>query len=227
VLESTTGLRAPRCLKVETDADGIALWTEAVDTVEVPPLQLAEALGRFALNVVEPADWFARAILRDRLANDEGRGGWSALTTCRELPAELRNLCGQLWVDRAMVMDELDRLPHQVIHGDAHPLNLLCRSGRDVVAADWEQFGSGPVGFDLAYLLHSTDGPVTELLGAFQAGSLERWPTAVVRRGTVLVSAVTLVARAAWSLAQVERGDHLERLVRQADLVAEAVRQAS
>jgi hypothetical protein len=227
VLESTIGLRAPRCLKVETDADGIALWTEAVETVEVSPVESAAALGRFALNDLQPAEWFARGILRDRLANDEGRGGWSALADCSELPADLRTVCGRLWVDRALVMDELDRLPQQVIHGDAHPLNLLCREGTDVVAADWEQFGSGPSGFDLAYLVLSTDSPVTDLLTAYQAGSRELWPVEVVRRGVVLVAAVTLVARAAWSLSRPEPGDHVERLVRQGDLVTEAVRQAS
>ncbi|MEU4193775.1 aminoglycoside phosphotransferase family protein [Kribbella sp. NPDC026611] len=223
LLESTLGLRAPRCLKVETDPAGIAVWTEAVDTTDLEPMELAEALGRFALNALEPAPWFARGILRDRLANDEGRGGWSALASVPALAPELRQVCGQLWERRADVMTELDRLPQQVIHGDAHPLNLLRRTGREVVAADWEQFGTGPVGFDPAYLALSTDHPVTEVVGGYQAGSGGLWPVEVVRRGVVLVAAVTLVARAAWSLGQPEPGDHLERLVQQAEVVAEAV----
>jgi hypothetical protein len=222
LVETTIGLRAPRCVKVDHDPDGITVWTVAVEASEVETGELATALGRFELNELKPADWFARGILRDRLANDEQRGGWAPLASAQELPDELRQSCQELWVRRTDVMAELDALPQQVIHGDAHPLNLLRQDGDDVIATDWEQFGFGPLGFDLAYLLLSTDCPIDELLTAYQRGSAFAWPTNVVRRGTVLTAAVTVVARAAWSLGQPDPGDHLDRLVRLAEVVAEA-----
>jgi hypothetical protein len=225
--ELSAGLRAPRCVKVDTDPDGITLWTEAVESAEVGPVELADALGRFALNELEPADWFARAVLRDRLANDESRGGWAPLATAPELPAELRVLCELLWARRSEVMAEFDELPHRIVHGDAHPLNLLRRDGDHVVAVDWEQFGIGPLGFDLGYLLLSTDHDLEELVIAYQEGSAARWPAALVRRGAVLTAAVTVVARAAWSLGQPDPGDHVERLVRLSSIVDEAVNHAS
>jgi hypothetical protein len=225
LVETTTGLRAPRCVKVEHDPDGITLWTVAVEPDEVEPAELATALGRFALNRLGPAEWFARGILRDRLANDERRAGWTPLASARELPAELRRQCHALWVRRMDVMAELDRLPQQVIHGDAHPLNLLRREGDDVIATDWEQFGFGSLGFDLAYLLLSTDCAIDDLLAAYRDGSAATWPTDLVRRGTVLIAAITVVARAAWSLGQPDPGDHLDRLVRLSEVVAEATLQ--
>lgn len=222
LVEETVGLRAPRCVKVDADPEGITVWSVAVEPSAVEPAELATALGRFGLNQVEAAEWFARRILRDRLANDERRGGWAPLGSAGELPDELRRSCLELWVRRADVMAELDALPQQVIHGDAHPLNLLRREGDDVIATDWEQFGFGPLGFDLAYLLLSTDCTLEELLTAYQDGSAAAFPPALVRRGTVLTAAVTVVARAAWSLGQPDPGDHLDRLVRLAGVVAEA-----
>src|SRR5689334_15833473 len=78
VLEWTKGLRAPRTVKVESDPDGITLWIEAVEPGPVSVDEAAAALGRFGLNQVEPASWFARRILRDRLDDDAAHGGWAA-----------------------------------------------------------------------------------------------------------------------------------------------------
>ena len=100
---------------------------------------------------------------------------------------------------------------------DGLVVNLLRRDGDHVIATDWEQFGFGPLGFDLAYLLLPTDCSIDELLTAHQHGSTSTWPTTVVRRGTVLTAAVTVVARAAWSLGQPDPGDHLDRLARLAE----------
>jgi hypothetical protein len=49
----------------------------------------------------------------------------------------------------------------------------------------------------------------------------------LVRRGAVLIAAVTLVARAAWALARPDPGVHIERLVRLSAVVDEAVSHAS
>ncbi|MFF0268750.1 phosphotransferase [Kribbella sp. NPDC004536] len=227
VLEWTKGLRAPRAVKVETDPDGITLWTEGVVPGPVSVDEAAAALGRFGLNRVEPANWFARRILRDRLDDDAAHGGWAGCATADVLPADVRRLCGELWTRRTDVLRELDRLPHQLVHGDIHPPNLLRRDGDDLIAVDFDQFGIGPLGFDLGYLLQSTRAPIAELVAAYQAGSSEAWSAADVRRGAVLTAAITLVARAAWALTQPDPGEHLERLVAQTPIVDEAVRHAS
>ncbi|WP_328322817.1 aminoglycoside phosphotransferase family protein [Kribbella sp. NBC_00382] len=226
VVERSVGLRGPRCVKVESDPDGVTVWSAAVSEVSFEPAELALALGRFGLNEFEPAEWFARRILRDRLAGDERDAGWARLVLEDRLPAGLRRDCGVLWERRDELMDELDRLPQQVVHGDAHPVNLLGREGDEVMAVDWEQFGIGPLGFDLGYLVASTEAAIDVLLPAYQSGSRSSWPDDAVRRGAVLTAAITVVARAAWSLGQVEPGDHIERLCRLAQVVEEAARQA-
>ncbi|TCC05241.1 aminoglycoside phosphotransferase family protein [Kribbella soli] len=227
LLELTVGLRAPRCVKVDSDPDGITLWTDAAQPTPLTSSDAAAALGRFALNRLEPADWFARRILRDRLADDQQHGGWAALETAEVLPADVRRSGHQLWSHRSEVMSELDRLPQLLVHGDAHPPNLLRTDGDDVIAVDWDQFGVGALGFDLGYLLQFTPTPIADLVAAYQAGSAATWPADLVRRGAVLVAAVTLVARAAWALDQPDPGVHLERLIDLSAVVDEAVSQAS
>ena len=226
VLEWTKGLRAPRAVKVESDPDGITLRTEAVEAGPVSVAEAAEAIGRFGLNRVEPASWFARRILRDRLDDDAAHGGWAGCATADVLPADVRRLCQELWNRRTDVLLELDRLPHQLVHGDIHPPNLLRRDGDDVIAVDFDQFGIGPLGFDLGYLLQSTRAPIDELVEAYQEGSSGAWQAADVRRGAVLTAAITLVARAAWALTQADPGEHLDRLVAQPSIVDEAVSHA-
>jgi Ser/Thr protein kinase RdoA (MazF antagonist) len=227
VLEWTKGLRAPKCLKVESDPDGITLWTEAVDPAPVAVDEAAAALGRFGLNRLEPADWFARRIMRDRLDDDAAHGGWAGCATADVLPADVRRICHDLWIRRRDVMTELDNLPQVVVHGDIHLPNLIRRDGDDVIAVDFDQFGIGPLGFDLGYLLQSTRGSADELVAAYQSGSAAAWSAADVRRGAVLTAAITLVARAAWALTQPDPGEHIERLLAQSWIVDEAVSHAS
>jgi Ser/Thr protein kinase RdoA (MazF antagonist) len=210
-----------------SDPDGITLWVEAVELSPVTPEEAAAALGRFGLNRLEPASWFSRRILWDRLADDTPVGGWAPCATSDALPPDVRRSCGLLWTLRHEVLAELDRLPQQLVHGDIHLPNLVRRDGNDVIAVDWDQFGIGPLGFDLGYLLQSTESPADELVTAYQAGSSSTWPAEQVRRGAVLTAAITLVARAAWALAQPDAGVHVERLVRLSSIVDEAVSHAS
>ncbi|TDD49853.1 hypothetical protein E1263_31565 [Kribbella antibiotica] len=87
--------------------------------------------------------------------------------------------------------------------------------GEHVIALDWEQFGLGPAGFDLGYLLVALPG--AEILAGADS---------VLRRGAVLTAAFTAASRAAWSLGQPSPGDHLEQLVQLADYIEEASSQA-
>jgi hypothetical protein len=218
IVASTPGLRSPACLGVERDAGGITLRMAYVPAAMWSPLALAVALGRFASSGVEEPVWGARDVLRDRLATVERRGGWSALGRVG-LPRKLVVAADALWVRRSAALEVLDGLPRVPVHGDAHPVNLLGRDGDDVLAIDWEQFGVGPAGFDLGYLVLGVETPFEELLEAHGGGE-------VVRRGAVLVAAYTAVSRAAWSLSQPAPGDHVERLVRLSDVVEEAAGQA-
>jgi len=205
IVATTPGLRSPTCLGVERDSTGITLRMAHIEPTTWSPLALAAALGRFAqLPLHEPA-WGARDVLRDRLTTVERRGGWSALPYYEAL-----------WVRREAALTVLDELPRVPTHGDAHPVNLLGRDGNDVLAIDWEQFGLGPAGFDLAYLLLAVDTPLDDLLEA-HGGDV-----ALVRRGAVLVAAYTAVSRAAWSLTQPNPGDHIERLGMLSAIVDEA-----
>ncbi|TWD83684.1 phosphotransferase family enzyme [Kribbella amoyensis] len=212
----TPGLRSPTTVKVERDGSGITVWTSWVEPVALTSAELAHALGRFAASVVAEPAWGARDVLRTRLATVERRGGWRALDRI-ELPAELRHAVEALWSRRAEALAELDALPRVPTHGDAHPVNLLGRDGDDVIAIDWEQFGVGPIGFDLGYLLLAEDRTLDDLLGAYgnRRGA---------RRGAVITAAYTAVSRAAWSLDQPEPGDHVRRLTALADVVDEAAR---
>ncbi|MET9272551.1 aminoglycoside phosphotransferase family protein [Kribbella sp. NPDC003557] len=214
VVAGTAGLRAPACLGVERDEEGITLRTAYTSPVDWAPETLAAALGRFgACSLGEPA-WGARDVLRDRLRTAEGRGGWSALSGAGLASVAIE----ELWARRESALAVLDELPRVPTHGDAHPVNLLGRDGADVVAIDWEQFGLGPAGFDLGYLLLATEVPLDDLLDG-QSGS--------ARRGAVLVAAYTGVSRAAWALGQPDPGDHVERLAKLSAVVDEAVSHAS
>jgi len=216
VVAGTPGLRTPACLGVERDDDGITLRTAYTSPVEWAPEALAAALGRFgACSVAEPA-WGARGVLRDRLRTVERRGGWRALGRAGFGSAAIE----ELWARREAALAALDGLPRVPTHGDAHPVNLIGRDGSDVVAIDWEQFGLGPAGFDLGYLLLAVDVPLEDLLQAY--GDPDS-----VRRGAVLVAAFTGVSRAAWALTQPAPGDHLSRLAKQSAVVDEAVSHAS
>jgi hypothetical protein len=216
IVAATPGLRSPACLGVERDPGGITLRMAYAGPAEWSPHALAGALGRFARSGLQEPAWGAQNVLRDRLATVERRGGWSALTRVDFSQA----LLDSLWVRRQAALATLDALPRVPTHGDAHPVNLLGRDGDEVLAIDWEQFGLGPAGFDLGYLLLAVDTPLDELLDA-HGGDV-----GVVRRGAVLVAAYTGVSRAAWSLTQPDPGDHVQRLHRLSSVLEEAASNA-
>jgi hypothetical protein len=220
-------------LRVEEDAEGITLWMEWVEPARGAPttldpsgrpgstaaddLFLAAALGRFAGAELAEPPWGARDVLPTRLETVARRGGWSALGDAG-LSSSLLKALNRLWTCREDALAELAALPRVPTHGDAHPVNLLGRDGDDVIAIDWEQFGLGPLGFDLGYLLLASTRSLDELVDAFGDPG--------VRRGAVLVAAFTAASRAAWSLSQPEPGGHVRRLVELEELVYQACDQA-
>jgi aminoglycoside phosphotransferase (APT) family kinase protein len=217
-------------LRVEEDAEGVTLWMDWVEPARAEPgpsagpgslaaddLFLAAALGRFAgADVTEPP-WGARDVLATRLETVARRGGWAALAGAGLSDSLLRAL-NRLWTSREAALAELAALPRVPTHGDAHPVNLIGRDGDDVVAIDWEQFGLGPLGFDLGYLLPASTLTLDELIDAFGDPA--------VRRGAVLVAAFTAASRAAWALGQPDPGGHVRRLVELEEVVYLACDQA-
>ncbi|WP_405058081.1 aminoglycoside phosphotransferase family protein [Kribbella sp. NBC_01505] len=210
IVAGTPGLRSPRYVDVRRDADGITVLSEYVEPASVDAGRLAAALRRFAEAEVDEPAWGARDVLRDRMATVEARGGWEVLR------GRVDDAVWRLWERRAAVLTELDALPRVPTHGDAHPGNLSGWDGENIVALDWEQFGLGPIGFDLGYLVVALPDHGEDLLAV----------DGVVRRGAVLTAALTAVSRAAWSLGQPSPADHLERLQTLAYVIEEASSQA-
>lgn len=215
VVAGTPGVRAPACLGVERDADGIMLRMAYTPAAEWAPEGLAEALGRFAGSSLAEPGWGVRDVLRDRLGAVERRGGWASLRRAGLASPAI----DELWRRRERALAVLDGLPRVPTHGDAHPMNLLGRAGEDVVAIDWEQFGLGPIGFDLGYLALAVDAPLDELVAAHGGDVV------AVRRGAGLTAAYTVVSRAAWSLSQPEPGDHVRRMLDLSAVIEEVVNQ--
>jgi hypothetical protein len=209
VVAGTPGLRAPACPGVERDADGITLRMAHTPTAAWTPDALAAALGRFAACSVDEPTWGARDVLRDRLRTVERRGGWTSLTRAGLATGAI----DELWRRREEALEVLDSLPRVPTHGDAHPVNLLGRDSDDVIAIDWEQFGLGPAGFDLGYLLLAVDVPLDALAQAHGGD---------VHQGATLVAAYTGISRAAWAIDRPDPGDHLQRLGNLSSVIADA-----
>jgi aminoglycoside phosphotransferase (APT) family kinase protein len=97
--------------------------------------------------------------------------------------------------------------PEGRLHGDAVPANFLTRRGEDVVAVDWQCFGTGPVGADLGYYALSVREEFDVLLDAYLDGvgpHADREAVAVAARVTAVY---TVLSRAEWALAQAARGE--------------------
>ncbi|MFY7817772.1 MAG: phosphotransferase enzyme family protein [Akkermansiaceae bacterium] len=79
----------------------------------------------------------------------------------------LRHLCQSIEI--------LSTLPHQVLHGDAHPGNLMMTT-RGLLWTDWEDAFSGPIEWDLAsviwnsHLLENDQRTVAVILKAYETG---------------------------------------------------------
>lgn len=163
------GLRAPACYRIEDVRGGdIALWLEDIPDggPAAWPLErfelAARHLGRFNGRHLgrDPSDdpaWLSRGRVRDWLALGERglaamrseRTGFVATWLTDESVARTR----RLWEERERLIAALEALPRTLCHHDAHRRNLgSCRSagGDETVAFDWEIFGSGHLGEEVA-----------------------------------------------------------------------------
>jgi hypothetical protein len=66
----------------------------------------------------------------------------------------------QLWEERRLFLDVLDRLPQTLLHRDAHRNNLFISQTEDgndkIVIVDWAFTGIGAIGEELAFLVQGT-----------------------------------------------------------------------
>jgi hypothetical protein len=89
------------------------------------------------------------------------------------------------------------------------PANFVASRGSDVVAVDWQGFGSGPIGTDLGYYSLSTREEFDVLLEAFLGGIADEGVDAepdAVRVAAIVMSVYTVFSRAEWALSRVAPG---------------------
>ena len=188
---------------IEEDEEGITVWSRE-ETGEPPPgLFVARALARFATAPHESPVWASRNVLADRLAMAERRGGWPTLAR-----TTLADVADRLWDRRHHWLRRCAEGSEGRLHGDPVPANFLTRRGEDVVAADWQCFGIGPVGADLGYYALTCREDFGVLLDSFLdglgPGSFDREAVADAARVTAVY---TVLSRTEWALAQAARGE--------------------
>ena len=203
VAVDTPGLRSPRLVGAEEDADGITMRLELVESKPLNGLFVARCLGRFAGAELPSEPWLATRQLADRLARVERRGGWRTLARTTAADIALR-----LWDRRETLLEMLYSAPEVPQHGDPVPGNLPGRVDDDVVAIDWSTLGLGPVGADLGYYALSAKENFDALLDAYVDGL----PPGVTTRAEVEQSAritgvYTVLTRADWALSRVADGE--------------------
>ena len=186
----TCNLVAPRCFDVVEQADDeIWLWLEDVAEKEDTPwskdryVLAARHIGQFSGTCLQNKSllakpWLGKDLLRAQ-AKESAADFVERLPQARQhpliqrfLPDEIAAGVFQLWQDRELFFETIEKLPQTVCHRDACHVNLFARRLKDgseqTIAIDWEDVARGPIGEDLVSLilvglLHSkiplTDGP--------------------------------------------------------------------
>lgn len=196
------GLVPARGGPVEEDVDGVTLWSAEVEGEPPPGLFVARALGRFAAAEAPVPEWGARDLLAGRLRYAEQRGGWPTLAR-----TTLADVTDRLWQRRGHWMTRVAQGPQGRVHGDAVPGNFLGRRGDDVVAVDWQAFGTGPVGADVGYYALSSREEHDVLVDAFLDGAGLPDHEQEVRRAARVTAVYSVLTRAEWALALAARGE--------------------
>lgn len=234
---TTAVLAPPEYLAVEEDEDGATVIAAEIPGPPPTSLEVARALGAFAATATGPAPvWLARDTLGDRLAIAEERDGWPTLRR-----TTVADVSEHLWERRRHWLSRIAEGPQGRAHGDATPANLLGRhhppgEPGPLLAADWQAFGTAPVGADLGYFALSAVEDYDVLLDAYLDGvGSVRGDVAEedVRLAARVVTVYTVLSRAEWALARAAAGEgplagkfhhpavapHLRALQRQAERV--------
>ncbi len=203
LVEATPGLRGPAVVRMEEDAEGITFWCAAVAPTTLTGPFVAQALGRFAGAELGAQPWLCRAQLTQRIEATERRGGWTTLAR-----TTVADLADRLWQRRGHFLAAVAELPQVPQHGDPVPGNLLGREDDAVVAIDWSNLGTGPVGGDLGYWSLSAREEFDVLLEAYVDGLPPGVATIEqARLGAQVTAVYTALSRADWALARVSEGN--------------------
>lgn len=225
------GLKPPTPIAVDEDDDGITLWNPEVPTAGIAADVLANAYGRFSSQSFPDPGWFNRDMLRHRIAVTDDVGGLRPLQESGAIDDSLLRTCVALWSERVPILDELDRLPRVLSHGDALPRNMLSVDGEDIIAVDWGQLGFNTVGADLATLCLYAAKDLVELIPPYCEGLRESGQPideVAVRRATVKAAALIAVSRTSRAIASDADVDaYVGRLVRAEPILSEVNRQRS
>lgn len=199
------GLVPPEYLRCEEDEDGVTVWSEQVVAEPPTSLLVARSLGRFAGAPYEAPRWAARRTLSDRLALAEERGGWPTL-----MRTTLADAADHLWQHRTQLLARREQAPLGRLHGDAVPGNFVAGRGADVVAVDWQGFGTGPIGTDLGYFALSAREDFEVLLDTYLDGLRDSGndvPAEQVRVAATVMCVYTVFSRAEWALSRIAPGE--------------------
>jgi hypothetical protein len=164
------GLVAPRCFGVLDHPDGTYwMWIEDIRDMFASqwPLEhygvVARHLGRFNGSYLVDrrlpggvwlsSDWLRHYVEQSAPAMEPLRDALASPLGCRWLPEEDSDQFFNLWAERELYLDALDRLPQTICHFDVFSRNLFARKTADgddqTVVIDWAFVGRGPIGADL------------------------------------------------------------------------------
>jgi hypothetical protein len=164
------GLRMPRIFRIDERPSLLTIWMEDIADRSIWDLaryrQSAMALGRLA------ADWpearaqkelgvgrrpirrlFAGKIAHLDMVVQADDAFWGAPSIATVAGPDHRRDLDRLFVSMPSLLDEVERLPHSMAHGDAAPANLLDPGDGSIVAIDWSYGSVAPMGSDLGQLL--------------------------------------------------------------------------
>ena len=130
------------------------------------------------------------------------RGGWPTLAR-----TTLADVTDRLWERRGHWLTRCAEAPQGRVHGDAVPTNFIAARGEDVVAVDWQCFGTGPIGADLGYFALSSREEFGVLLDTFLDGAGPDVDADAVTLAARVTAVYSVVTRAEWALAQVAKGE--------------------
>lgn len=165
------GMAAPRCYgSVSLPGNFALLWLEDIHDAYQSPWPLAryaltarhlgEFNGRYASGGARPSfPWFGRQISRQWAAflPHWRATPWEHPLVRQRYPRPEVNSFRRLLLDIDRFLDELDRLPQTVCHGDTYPTNFMSRylpDGQEqTVALDWALMSIDPLGADLGQLV--------------------------------------------------------------------------